>query len=86
MVLANQRPLHFVFVSNPGMIAVFHFFEVNNYCTFGQVKFYCLQIYESLKKCIAAHSLIMLIIGCSYCWCKLVNKSLVVMLILQYFL
>ena len=46
MVLANQRPLLFVFVSNPGVIAVFHLFEVNNYWTFEQVKFYFPQIYE----------------------------------------
>lgn len=57
MVLANQRPLHFVFVSNPGMIAVFHFFEVNNYWTFGQVKFYCPQIYMSLLKNVSQHIL-----------------------------
>ena len=76
MVLANQRPLLFVFVSNPGVIAVFHLFEVNNYWTFEQVKFYCPQIYISLlKKCIPAHSLIMLIIGYSYCWCKWVDKT-----------
>lgn len=57
MGLANQRPLRFVFVSNPGIIAVFHFFEVNNYWTFEQVKFYCPQIYISLLKNVSQHIL-----------------------------
>lgn len=48
MVLAAQRPLYFVFVLTSGITVVFQLFEVIICWTFGQVKFYCSQIYISL--------------------------------------
>ena len=48
MVSPAQRPLYSVFVLTSEVTVVFQLFEVISYWTFGQVKFYCSQIYINL--------------------------------------